>query len=149
MTGFVRAFAALFLAVTMLQLTVAPAEATKGIEWCVKDPIFEIDGRVVQVIVLVPTTHQSAKVHYVLSVPEGSQVRWWLPPGEVLTGTVRIVADDDLDEDEASLRVTGEGPEFPVRVQVSGAGLRTAPFEIYGTSQGTRVRLRLQRTTED
>lgn len=138
------AFAGLFLALAMFSVAGTPADA-RGIEWCVKDPIFEIDGRVVRVELLVPTTHRSAAVHFVLAVPQGSQATWRLPEGEVLNGTVTIVTDDQVGRDTPLLRVTGEGPQFNVRVQISGDGLRSDPYETRGTSAGTVVPLRLVR----
>lgn len=136
--------AVLILALAMTLLGTAPADAA-GIEWCVKDPIFEIDGRVVRVELLVPTTHRDAAVHFVLAVAPGSHATWKLPPGETLTGTVTIVTDDEVSRDTPLLRVTGEGPRFDVRLQISGDGLRSLAYEQRGTSTGTVVPLRLAR----
>ena len=137
--------AVLMLALAMSLLVAAPADATKGIEWCVKDPIFEIDGRVVRVELLVPTTHQAAVVHFVLAVAPGSHATWRLPPGEILTGTVTIVTDDEVARDTPSLRVRGTGSRFDLRVLVSGDGLRSPAYEKRGASTGTVVPLRLDR----
>jgi len=111
--------------------------------WCVKDPIFEIDGRVVSVQDFVPLANADTPLHFVLYVAEDAKASWRLPPGETLVGSVTIVRDDRIGRDSARLTVTGEGARFPMRLAVSGTGLRTPSFERHGTSHGMSVTLRL------
>lgn len=146
MVGLLRASS--MLAVTLL-LTLAlggAADAAKGITWCVRDPIFEIDGRVVRVEDLVPLENAETPVHFVLRVAPGVKVSWHLPEGETLFGSVTVVKDDDVSRNTPELFVRGEGPRFSMRVVVSGTGLRTAPYEVDGNSRGITVPLRLTKT---
>jgi hypothetical protein len=76
-------------------------------------------------------------------VAEDAKASWSLPPGETLTGSVTIQRDDDLGRDSVRLKVKGYGPTFPMRLGISGPGLRTPAFETEGTSSGMTVMLRL------
>jgi hypothetical protein len=146
MVGLLRVFG--LLAATLL-LTLAlggAANAARGVTWCVRDPIFEIDGRVVRVEDFVPVENEDAPVHFVVRVAPRAVVAWHLPEGETLLGSVTVVRDDDVSRDAPQLFVRGEGPRFPMRVQISGSGLRTPAFEIQGTSRGITVQLRLTKT---
>jgi hypothetical protein len=127
----------------MLTLLLAGAAEAKGVVWCVKDPIFDIDGRVVRVLDLVPAENVDAPVHFVLRVAKGTKASWHLPVGETLVGSVTIVTDDEISRDTPRLYVRGEGPRFAMRVQVSGSGLRSPEYEVQGTSRGMTVALRL------
>jgi hypothetical protein len=117
--------------------------AQAGVVWCVKDPIFVIDGRVAQVQDLVPVQNANAPLHFQLRVAKGSVVSWHLPEGETLLGSVTIVVDDDVSRDAPRLSVQGEGKQFPMRLIVSGSGLRGPSYEVQGTSRGLTVGLRL------
>ncbi len=117
--------------------------ADAGVVWCVKDPIFEIDGRVVRVEDFVPIENANAPIHFVLRVAPRATVSWHLPEGATLLGSVTIVRDDDVPRNTPQLFVRGEGPRFPMRVGVSGSGLRTPPYEVQGNSHGITVPLRL------
>ena len=133
--------------VAMLVLTLAlGVTADAGVTWCKKDPIFDIDGRVVRVEAFVPIENADTPVHFVLRVAPRAAVSWHVPEGETLLGSVTIVRDDDVPRDTPQLSVRGEGPRFPMRLFVSGTGLRTAPYEIQGTSRGITVPLRLIRS---
>lgn len=131
-----------FLA-TLVLTALLGGTAQAGIIWCVKDPIFVVDGRVVQVKDLVPLENVNAPLHFVLRVAEGSVASWYLPPGETLLGTVTIVVDHDVRRDTPRLSVRGEGPPFPMRLIVSGSGLRVPAFEVQGTSELLKVDLSL------
>lgn len=122
------------------------ADAVKGVTWCVRDPIFEIDGRVVRVEDLVPVENAETPVHFVLRVAPGSKVSWHIPVGETLFGSVTVVKDDDVARNTPQLFVRGEGPRFQMRVVVSGTGLRTPSYEVVGNSRGITVPLRLTKS---
>jgi hypothetical protein len=130
-------------ATLLLTLALGGAADAKGVTWCVRDPIFVIDGRVVQIQDLVPVENAGAAIHFVLRVAPRSVVSWYLPEGETLVGSVTVVTDDAVAPNTPQLFVRGEGPRFPMRVHVSGAGLRTAPYEVQGTSRGITVPIRL------
>jgi hypothetical protein len=117
--------------------------AQAGVIWCVKDPIFVIDGRVAQVQDLVPLEHANTPLHFELRVAPDSVASWHLPPGETLLGSVRIVVDDDVSRDTPRLSVRGEGAQFTMRLIVSGTGLREPSYEVQGTSRTLTVGLRL------
>jgi len=123
--------------------------AEAGVTWCVKDPVFEIDGRVVRAQDLVPAENANAPIHFVLRVAEGSKVSWHLPPGETLLGSVTIVTDGEIKRDAPRLYVSGEGTRFPMRVNVSGSGLRSASYAVLGTNSGVTVVLRLVKLPDD
>ena len=117
--------------------------AQAGVVWCVKDPIFVIDGRVVQVQALVPLENANVPLHFELQVAKGSVVSWHVPEGETLLGSVTIVVDDDVNRDTPRLSVRADGAQFPMRLIVSGSGLRGPSYEVQGTSRGITVVLRL------
>jgi hypothetical protein len=117
--------------------------AQAGVTWCVKDPIFLIDGRVAQVQDLVPVENTNAPLLFELRVAPGSVVSWHLPPGETLLGSITIVVDDRVSRDTPRLTVRAPGAQFPMRLIVSGTGLRGPSYETYGSSRGLTVALRL------
>ena len=117
--------------------------AQAGIVWCVKDPIFVIDGRVVQVQDLVPIEKANAPLQFQLRVAKGSVVSWHVPEGETLLGSVTIVFDDTVSRDTPRLSVRAEGVQFPMRLIVSGSGLRGPSYEVPVTNRGITVGLRL------
>ena len=117
--------------------------AQAGVIWCVKDPIFVIDGRVAQVQDLIPVENTNALLLFELRVAPGSVVSWHLPTGETLLGSVTIIVDDHVSRDTPRLTVTGQGAQFPMRLIVSGTGLRGPAYEAYGWSRGLTVPLRL------
>ena len=117
--------------------------AQAGVSWCVKDPIFVIDGRTAQVQDLVPTENANAPLHFELRVAPGSTASWHLPAGQTLVGSVTIVVDDEVGTDTPRLSVRGDGAKFPMRLIVSGSGLRTPSYEVQGTSRALTVGLRL------
>ena len=117
--------------------------AQAGVVWCVKDPIFVIDGRTAQVQDLVPIENVNASLHFELRVAKGSVASWHLPEGQTLLGSVTIVVDDDVSRDTPRLFVRGDGTQFPMRIIVSGAGLRVPSYEVQGTSRGLVVTLPL------
>ena len=119
------------------------AAAVKGVTWCVRDPIFVIDGRTVRVQDLVPAEKATAPIHFVLRVAKSSKVSWYIPEGETMYGSVTIVTDRQVSRDAPRLSVRGEGAPFPMRVNVSGSGLRSRSFEVQGTSRGIFIVLRL------
>jgi hypothetical protein len=126
--------------------------AQAGLVWCVKDPIFVVDGRVAQVQDLVPVHDANVPLHFELRVAPGSVVSWHLPAGETLLGSVSVVVDDDVSRDTPRLTVRGQGATFPMRVIVSGSGLRGSSYEVQGTSRMLTVGLRLAAlpgTTDD
>jgi hypothetical protein len=131
-----------FLATLVFTLLLGGA-AQAGVVWCVKDPIFVIDGRVAQVQDLVPIENANTPLHFQLRVAKGSVVSWHVPVGETLLGSVTIVVDDDVSRDTPRLSVRGEGTQFPMRLIVSGNGLRGPSYEVQGTSRGLTVGLRL------
>jgi hypothetical protein len=134
-------FGMLTAAILVTLLLGGVAEA--GVTWCVKDPIFDIDGRIVRAQDLVPAENVNSPIHFVLRVAKGSRVSWHLPPGEILLGSVTIVRDSEISRDKPLLYVRGEGPRFPMRVNVSGSGLRSPSYEVLGTSRGMTIPLRL------
>ncbi len=115
----------------------------KGVTWCVRDPIFDIDGRVVRVQELVPVENANTPVDFVLRVAPGSRVSWHVPEGEVFVGSVTIVTDSAVSRDTPRLFVSAAGPRFPMKLIVSGTGLRVPTYEVLGTSRGISVPLRL------
>ena len=137
------------LLATLVFTALLGGAAQAGVVWCVKDPIFVIDGRVAQVQDLVPLENANAPLHFQLRVAKGSVVSWRLPEGETLLGSVTIVVDDDVSRDAPRLSVRGEGPQFPMRLVVSGNGLRGPSYEVQGTSRGLTVALRLVALSQD
>ena len=117
--------------------------AQAGVVWCVKDPILVIDGRVVQVQDLVPIENANVPLHFELRVAKGSVVSWHVPDGETLLGSVTVVVDKDVSRDTPHLSVRAEGAQFPMRLIVSGSGLRGPSYEVQGTSRGITAVLRL------
>ena len=115
----------------------------RGVTWCVRDPIFDIDGRVVRVQELVPVENANTPVNFVLRVAPGSRVSWHVPEGEIFVGSVTIVSDSTVSRDTPRLFVSAEGPRFPIKLIVSGTGLRVPTYEVLGTSGGISVALRL------
>lgn len=141
MAGLQRIFSVL---TTVLVLTlVLGGAADAGVTWCVRDPIFDIDGRVVRVQDLVPIENANTPLHFVLRVAPSATVSWSVPEWETLRGTVTVVRDDHVSRHTPQLFVRGEGPRFPMRVHVSGSGLRTPSYEARGDSRGITVPLRL------
>lgn len=146
------------LGIALLLIGSSPALAWP--EWSMNDPYFEIDGRVVHVISYVPSERAGAALHYVLTVNEDSKVIWWLPPGESLNGgSVTIRKSDEGSRDSARLLVRAEGEPvvghqalggvgFPMRVSVSGPGLRGLPLDRLGSSTGMRFAIRLVRLAD-
>lgn len=140
-----RSIFGVLMAAVLLTMFLGGAAEAKGVVWCVKDPIFDIDGRVVRVQDLVPVENANTPIHFVLLVAKGSKVSWHVPEGETLLGSVTIVTGDVVSRDTPRLFVRGEGTRFPMRVNVSGRGLRTSSYEVQGTSRGITVALRLVR----
>jgi hypothetical protein len=140
-----RCIFGVLIAAALLTMFAGGVADAKGVVWCVRDPIFEIDGRIVQVQDLIPAENANAPIHFVLRVAKGSSVSWHLPEGEILLGSVTIVTDGKVSRDSPRLSVRGEGTPFPMRVNVSGNGLRSASYEVQGTSRGIDVALRLVR----
>ena len=133
-------------AATLLLTLLLAGTANAGLVWCVKDPIFEIDGRIVRVQDFVPVANASTPLHFVLYVSEEATATWRVPEGETLVGSVTIATDRDLKRNTARLTVSGEGPVFRMQLYVSGAGLRADPFDAHGSSRGMRVTFKLDRS---
>jgi hypothetical protein len=131
------------LLATLVFTVLLGGTAQAGIIWCVKDPIFVIDGRVVQVQDLVPIENANAPLAFELRVATGAKVSWQLPEGQTLLGSVTVVFDDAVSRDTPRLTVKGAGSPFPMRLIVSGSELRTPSYEVQGTSRGLTVGLRL------
>lgn len=131
-----------FMATLVFTLLLGGA-AQAGVVWCVKDPIFVIDGRVAQVQDLVPIENANVPLQFELRVAKGSVVSWHVPEGQTLLGSVTIIIDDHISRDTPRLSVRGEGTQFPMRLIVSGDGLRGPSYEVQGTSRGLTVGLRL------
>lgn len=136
-------------AALLMTMFLGGAVEAKGVVWCVRDPIFEIDGRVVRVQDLVPVENASTPINFVLRVAEGARVSWHVPEGEIMLGSVTIVTDDEVNRDTPRLYVSAVGPRFPMRVIVSGSGLRVPTYEVQGTSRGMAIALRLVPLPDD
>ena len=134
-------FGALIATLLFTMLLGGAVEA--GVTWCVRDPIFDIDGRVVRVQELVPVENANTPVDFVLRVAPGSRVSWHVPEGEIFVGSVTIVTDSAVSRDTPRLFVSAAGPRFPIKLIMSGSGLRTPSYEVQGTSRGISVALRL------
>lgn len=142
------------IAIALLLIGSSPALAWP--EWSMNDPYFEIDGRVIHVISWVRS--ERAAVHYVLTVNEDSKVKWWLPQDESLNGgSVTIRRSDEVSRDRARLLVRAKGDLVcPMRVSVSGPGLRGLPLDRQGSSAldrqgssaGMRFAIRLVRLAD-
>ncbi len=146
MRGLTRVLGLLTMTLVLMLALGTTSDAAAGIVWCVKDPIFIVDGRVVRVEDLVPIENADMPVHFVLRVAPGADASWRLPDGETLRGSVTIVTDDRVSRDTPRLSVRGEGPRFPMRLLVSGTGLRTLPYEVNGDSRELTVPLLLSKT---
>lgn len=131
------------LVATLLFTMLLGGVAEAGVTWCVRDPIFDIDGRIVRVQELVPVENANRPVDFVLRVAPGSAVSWHVPEGEIFVGSVTIVTDRSVSRDTPRLFVSAAGPRFPMKLIVSGSGLRVPTYEVLGTSRGISVALRL------
>lgn len=136
--SFVAAVACLFLVVG----TTTAANAWSGPEWSEMDPIFDIDGRVVQVAAAVPTEHAGTILHFTLTVSKGSTATWVVPLGQ--QATVEIIHSKSTARDRAKLVVSaGKDARYPLKVTVEGPGLRNGPIVREGNARGVTVGLRL------
>lgn len=137
-----RGFVAAVASVCLVLGTATAANARTGVEWSEMDPIFDIDGRVVQVAGAVPTEHAGTILHFTLTVSKGSTATWVLPPGQ--HATVEIVHSKSKAPDRAKLVVSaGKDARYPLKVTVEGPGLRNGPIVREGKARGVTVGLRL------
>lgn len=142
MRALVRAIRVLTVALALTMMVGGVAQA--GVTWCVKDPIFEIDGRTVEVAALVPADRAGVPVSFELRVAPKSVVTWRLPSGATLIGSVIVIQDSRVSRDAPRLTVRGTGPAYPMSLQVWGSGLRDGTFELDGTSDRITTLLQLQ-----
>jgi hypothetical protein len=123
------AAALLSLAALAALFAFAPGVARAGLSWCAGDPILDIEGNVVSVVVYVPPDELGnidGDVEVTITVPTDTDVEVLLIDETYFTQDVTIVrrgnSDDEIVPVQVDARVKSTGAAFEVAMSVAWPG---------------------------